>query len=227
LLLDPTPETYFVAMKPTVDELLARIPHDVRSPLLVISATAAVLRETVGDELRPAVDKILREAQRIDRMLENRTTAVRLAAGHQIKREWITVEELVGGAIARVEPLIGGRRVEHAVDAGAVAHVEARLVEIVIANLIDNAFRYAGGVLVIAGRSDAREAIVEVVDAGPGSAALAPTGPTSGLAVARAIVACHGGALEIIAREPGSMVRVRLPHAGVPPTLHADEEELD
>jgi K+-sensing histidine kinase KdpD len=201
------------------EDILTTIAHDVRSPLVVIQATAATLRETAPRELHAALDKILLESQRIDRMLANRTTAARLAAEPVLIREWITVEELVGNALVRMGALLGDRRVELAIEGNAVAHVEGRLVELAITNLVDNAIRHAGGVLVLAGRRSDGYVTIEVADAGPGFTSGERASCVSGLGVSRTIAAVHGGTLAIEPREPGTSVRLVLPYAEPRPTF--------
>ena len=201
------------------EEILTTIAHDVRSPLVVIQATAATLRETAPSELHAALDKILLESQRIDRMLANRTTAARLATDPTLIREWITVEELVSNALVRMGALLGERRVELAIDTNAVAHVESRLIELAIANIVDNAVRHAGGVLVIAGRREDGHVTIEVVDAGPGFTLGGRASSVSGLAISRAIAVVHGGTLAIEPREQGTSVRLVLPYAEPRPTF--------
>lgn len=207
------------------EAILATIAHDVRSPLVVISATAATLRETAPPSLHEALDKILLESQRIDRMLANRTTAARLARETTINREWITVEELASNALLRMGALLGERRIELAVETGAVAHVEGRLVELAITNLVDNAIRHAGGVLVIAGRREPGRVVIEVSDAGPGIATDTEDRPSlvSGLAVSRAIASAHGGALALVPRNPGTLVRLVLPYGEPRPIFEQAE----
>ena len=200
------------------EDILTTIAHDVRSPLVVIQATAATLRETAPRELQPALDKILLESQRIDRMLANRTTAARLATEPALVREWITVEELVSNALVRMGAVLGERRIELAIEPKAVAHVEGRLIELAITNIVDNAVRHGGGVLVIAGRHEAGHVTIEVVDAGPGFTA-SERPAVSGLAVSRTIAVVHGGTLAIEPREPGTSVRLVLPYAEPRPTF--------
>jgi two-component system osmolarity sensor histidine kinase EnvZ len=102
-----------------------------------------------------------------------------------------------------------------------------------IANLVDNALRYAGGeVDVIARRethSSGDEAIVEVMDRGPGipeserermkqpfarleQARSGAGGSGLGLAIVDRIAHAHNGRFELSAREGGGLVaRIRLP----------------
>ena len=201
------------------EDILTTIAHDVRSPLVVIQATAAALRETAPPALHAALDKILLESQRIDRMLANRTAAARLAADPMVTREWITVEELVGNALVRMGTLLGDRRIELAIDVNAIAHVEGRLVELAISNIVDNAVRHAGGVLAISARRENAHVSIEVSDAGRGFTHVERASVVSGLAVSRAIAVAHGGSLAIEARDHGMCVRLVLPYAEPRPTF--------
>lgn len=206
-------------------EVLNRIAHDVRSPLSVIVGTASALRDLAPDPAQRGLDKIIDEAHRVVRILDNALAATRLAHEPAVIREWIPVEELIGGALARVEAALRGRRVELAMEPTCLAHVELALVELALVNLLDNAIRHAGGVLVVAAREEAAATVLEVTDAGPGFAERAGR-VEHGLGVVRAVVRAHGGALEILARgaDPdmhGTTVRMRLPFGECRPDLES------
>lgn len=204
----------------------ATIEHDLRGPLSVIAGTASALRATAPPDEHAALDKIISEAWRLDRMLENRVVAARLVDGHVPRREWVPLEELVGNTLARAGTLADGPHLALAIEPGALAHVEGRLCELVLANLIDNAIRHARGIRMIRGHADATRATFEVDDLGPGfdPPPIRP-GAVTGLGVVRAIAAAHGGTFMLIARESGTTARVDLPHAAVRPTFGPGAEE--
>src|SRR5687767_14632573 len=188
----------------SMHDQLAAIAHDLRAPLTVIAGTAAALRRTASSDSRAALDKILHEAQRLGRMLENRLAAVRLQSDAHLDREWVAIEELAATALARLEASLGDRRVEVAIGGDAIGHLDARLGELVIGNLVDNAARYSplSSPIVIAARRADDELVIEVEDGGPGLPRGIKLGDADlargkGLAVCRAVAVAHGGALEI------------------------------
>src|SRR5688572_18116492 len=93
-------------------EQLAAIAHDLRAPLTVITGTAAALRRSAPEPLHIALDKILTEAHRLGRMLENRVAAARLQADVALEREWTPIEDLAGAALLRLEASLAAHRVE-------------------------------------------------------------------------------------------------------------------
>jgi two-component system, OmpR family, sensor histidine kinase KdpD len=212
---------------------LSAIAHDLRAPLTVIAGTAAALRRTATDESQAALDKILHEAQRLGRMLENRLAAVRLQDDKPLSREWVAIEELAATALARLEALLADRQVEVAIGSDAIGHIDARLGELVISNLVDNAIRYspATSSLLVAARRGDGEVLIDIEDAGPGLPPQVKLGDAElargkGLAVCRAVAVAHGGALEIERREGGgTRVRVRIRDGAKRPEIEPEGGE--
>jgi|JI10StandDraft_1071094.scaffolds.fasta_scaffold04797_12 K+-sensing histidine kinase KdpD len=215
--------------------LLSSVSHDLRTPLAVITAAATSAADPAVPVAARAelLESVVAEARRLERMLANLLQLTRVETGIVPHREWIPLEELVGGALTRLESWLGDRPVEVAVGELAVP-VDPVLFELVLINLIENAFKHgAPPVTIAARRVDGPPATIEIeiLDRGPGvpagaedrvfdkffRAGSAP-GAGLGLAVVRALVTAHGGRVSAHQR-PGGGARfvLELPVVDAPP----------
>jgi two-component system sensor histidine kinase KdpD len=224
--------------------LLSSVSHDLRTPLAAITGAASGLLEepppppAIARELSSTV---LEEAERLNRLVGNLLDMTRLESGSlKPKREWHSLEEIVGSAVARVERYAGERRLEVSVAPDLpLVRLDGVLVEQAIVNLLENAIRHGGrgGGVSVAARREAQAAVVEVSDEGPGfppedaerlfdkfyRAAGGP-GVGLGLAIARAIVTAHGGQIRAERREPrGARFVFTLPLDDSPPAPPAED----
>ena len=157
------------------------VSHELRSPLTTLSASVAVL-QAHRDELEPRAQRALSlldaDLDRFRRMVDDLLEISRFDAGSaELALDDVDPVELVRHALAGASPAAGAD-VPVDVDPRAAAlrlRVDKRRFERVVANLVDNAARYAGGVrrvLVLPGRpgGDGRVGSVRVVieDNGPG-----------------------------------------------------------
>ena len=153
---------------------------------------------------------------------ENILQLARLSSGNAtLRRDWESVEEMVGAAIRRFRNR-GEQRIRAQVDAGLpLLHVDAVLIAQVLANLLENAVRHAPPETPIdvsaRGRDD--EIIVAVEDRGTGLGAGDPArlfdkfhrgvgepahgGVGLGLAICKVIVELHGGRIGANNRRDG------------------------
>jgi len=132
--------------------------------------------------------------------------------GVRLNKEWFPLEDIVGSALTRLEPLLREHTVITVVPADIpLVHVDGVLVEEVLVNLLENAARYTptGSTIEIRAGATPEGARVEVLDNGPGLKAGAETrlfdkfvrdrpdtdrrGTGLGLAICRAIMRLHGG----------------------------------
>jgi two-component system sensor histidine kinase KdpD len=223
--------------------LLASVSHDLRSPLSTIIGSAESLdiyaeRLSAPDKAQLARD-ILQEGQRLDRYIQNLLDMTRLEHGVPVlEREWIGVDELVGGAVRRLARAHPGQSVELAIPAGLpLVRVNASLLEQALFNALDNAARYAptGTPVRVEAEADEIELRIRVSDSGPGIPVgerervfdmfhrishgdRSANGTGLGLAICRGILLAHGGSVEVRATDvPGATLEFRLPLA-TPPT---------
>ena len=181
---------------------------------------------------------------RLNRLVTNLLDMTRLESGSlQLNRDWHSLEELVGSALARVAAGLGGRTVRVGVPVDVpLVPVDGVLIEQALVNLLENALKYTdppGPIDVAAGVEDGT-LVVEVADEGPGlpagdeervfekfyRAASGQRGFGLGLPICRAIVTAHGGRIWAERRKPrGTRFRFTLPLGRTPPPAREDDGE--
>ncbi len=217
--------------------LLRSVSHDLRSPLMTILTSASALSRpdlSLEDADRAELlAGILSEAQRLDRLVSNLLDLSRLQAGAAVPAPEVwAADSLVVQALSSLGQ--AADRVDVTFSAASPAvRVDANQIERALANLIENAIKYspdhAARVVVSA---TAREALVRVIDHGPGLApeditrVFAPFqrgsvgdvgGAGLGLAIARGFAEANGGRVwaESLAGQGATFV-LALPIADVP-----------
>jgi two-component system, OmpR family, sensor histidine kinase KdpD len=184
---------------------------------------------------------IVEEAERLNRLIRNLLDMTRLDSGTvKVKKEWSSLEEVVGSALSRTDSKLAEREVvvELAPDLPLIPF-DAILIEQAIINLLENAAKYSQGTIelhacVETGSDGKPEVVVEIADRGPGipqgqelrvfekfHRAVregSPAGAGLGLAICRAIMAAHGGRIWAENRPGGgASFRFALPISGEPP----------
>jgi two-component system sensor histidine kinase KdpD len=227
--------------------LLSSVSHDLRTPLATITgAVSSLLQDTsLGDASRRELQEaIYEEAVRLNRLVTNLLDMTRLEAGSmQLNRDWHSLEELIGSALARLEPSLKGRAVRVRIPADLpLVPADGVLVEQALVNLLENAVKYTAPDCPIEVTARAADGVltVEVADEGPGlpagaeervfekfyRAESAQRGFGLGLPICRAIVTAHGGEIRAERREPrGTRFLFTLPLGATPPPAQEDDHE--
>lgn len=228
--------------------ILSSVSHDLRTPLATISGAASSLAEGPG-ELNAAARQdlarsIYREADRLDRLLKNLLDMMRLEAGAvRLSKEWHSLDEVIGAALARLEARLPDHTVRTALQAKLpLLLVDGVLMEQVVINLVENAVKYApaGTIIDIIASATDQRVLVEVADRGPGIAvgeeslifdkfyrgtSAREGGVGLGLTICRGIVEAHGGRIWAENRPGGgAIIRFVIPLPDEQPTIH---EETD
>ena len=207
--------------------LLASISHDLRTPLAVIAGAGSTLAEH-GAELDETTRLSLArsvetKAREVSELVSNVLDLMRFESGQVVlRRDWQTLDDLVGAALQRLDSKLAGYPVELRIPAELPpVHVDATLIVQVFANLFDNVAKYTplGTCVSVSAAADGPYVRVMVEDNGPG---LPPGDPARlfdkfqrgngegtvvgvglGLAICQAIVSAHGGQIEALRRAGG------------------------
>lgn len=218
--------------------LLAAVSHDLKTPLTAIIGLAGTLERDPSPQIRHELTSVIREeAEQMHRLVINLLEMARLqSGGTELRKEWHSIEEVVGSALHQLRlPLSRhGVRTDVPTDLPLV-EFDALLIERVLVNLLENAAKYtaSGSHIRISARHTGTELVVTVEDDGPGLPSKDPerlfepftrggsepalSGVGLGLALSRIIVEAHGGKIQAENRlEGGARFRFILP-AGIPP----------
>ena len=221
--------------------LLSSISHDFRTPLASIIGAASTLNDDSGklDDAgrRDLVATIEEESRRLHRLVGNLLDLTRLTQGPvQLKRQWLALEEIVGGVLQRLRDALAGREVAVGVPRDLpLVHADEVLLEQLLFNLVENAIKHAPhGAIEISAEAMQAAIGVTVRDHGPGlppgeeqrvfekfhrgQVEAAQSGFGLGLTICQVIVEAHGG--RISARnlpDGGAEVRFSLPRDATPP----------
>ena len=148
--------------------------HELRTPLAALRAQAQVARGASDDRERiRALDNVIAGCDRAAHLVDQLLTLARLEPAHaQVAHADVALAPLVQAAIAEATPAALDKDIDIELTEGAPAHVQgdARLLGILLRNLLDNAIRYSprgSTVTVDVGRDDGR-ARLTIRDHGPG-----------------------------------------------------------
>jgi two-component system, OmpR family, sensor histidine kinase KdpD len=231
-------------------EIASKLAHEIRGPVSTLrglASTALAHYDGLSDEERREFLGLIRhEAERLEATVEQIAIALRLDAGSL--RFDIVRQDLVGPLRTAVDPVdVGEHPLEVETPPELEASFDAKHVATVVGQLLRNAAVYSppDAPISITLRREGSDALLEVVDRGPGVpperreevferfAGWRPIGyeavpgPGLGLFISRAIVEHHGGTISITdGPQGGTMLSVRLPLEGARGTAGDDAPDL-
>jgi two-component system, OmpR family, sensor histidine kinase KdpD len=208
--------------------VLRSVSHDLRSPLTAITAAAGGLEsDTLSPEARTELASVIAaESARLSRLVDNLLDLSRLQAGGvEPRADWCSLDDMIRVALDSVQPPPGGFDVQLDADL-PLLRLDAAQVERALANVLDNASRYAGDEPVtIRARGTGRQLLLRIGDRGPGIAreklerifepfhgAGEHAGSGLGLAIARGFLEANGARIraESLPRQ-GTTIVITLP----------------
>jgi two-component system phosphate regulon sensor histidine kinase PhoR len=230
-------------------DFVANVSHELRAPVSIIQANTETLLSGALDEpaqARRFLDAVRRNAERLGQLISDLLDISRIDAGkYKIQMCPLSVASVAHAVSKSVAEACRRRAVVLEIDAPAELRVraDARALEQVLVNLVDNAIKYGpeGGCVGLAAREQGEMVRIEVRDEGPGIAPhqrglvferfyrVDPGGSRQmggtglGLAIVKNLTEAMGGDVGVDPREPnGSVFWVLLGNGGAQPSSPAD-----
>ncbi|ATE60820.1 sensor histidine kinase [Thauera sinica] len=227
------------ALEADRNRVLRHVSHELKTPLASLREGIALLRDgTIGPledgqrEVAAILDQNARLLQaRIEQLLDFH--AVQFDAA-RLMREPVDARGIADQVAAdqRLPARAKGVRLEVDGSAGSL-HADAAKLETALSNVVANAIAYApaGSVVRVALNRDGGKVVIDCIDDGPGippaeldrvfepffrgsiAAARPNKGNGLGLAIARELVAAHGGTIAALPAARGAHFRMELPDA--------------
>jgi two-component system, OmpR family, sensor kinase len=221
-------------------EFVADASHELRTPLTSIHANLELLQaEGVGSEDdRQAVDSALSSTKRMSGLVSDLLLLARADAGRRAATKELDLAAIAAGALEEVQPLAGTSRIESRLEGPLPLEGNPDELHRLVRNLLENAIRHTPEktTVELTARRDGDEALLEVLDDGPGIPAdmeddvfdrfvrgegpadtAAGGGSGLGLAIVRAVAEAHGGTVSAgRSTYGGARFSVRLPLQRVP-----------
>ncbi|MEM7306387.1 MAG: ATP-binding protein [Planctomycetota bacterium] len=230
-------------------DFVANVTHEMRSPLSSILGYAETLaddRDAVSSEGRDHVERIVRNARRLDDIIRDLIELSRLEHATAPEAEPTNVEELVRGAVEAIQDRADEKRIDVRIEVADLPprlQVDPGLLHQALSNLLDNAVKYTpeGGRVRVSGATreggpgDAAQLTLAVEDSGPGippehvtriferfyrvdtARSRAIGGTGLGLAIVKHAAALHGGQVRVDSSPgDGTTFYLELPVAPTP-----------
>ncbi|UMP03647.1 HAMP domain-containing sensor histidine kinase [Amycolatopsis sp. EV170708-02-1] len=222
------------AMEADARRFVADVSHELRTPLAAMNAVTDVLdedAETLPPDTAVAARLVSGETRRLTRLVQDLVEISRFDAGRAelVLDEWDLATAIRDSLDAR-----GWRDGEGLVTdlpEGVLARVDRRRLDLIVANLVGNAFRHGAAPVEVRLRDDGGEVTLTVEDHGPGidpavlphvfdrftkadTARARSEGSGLGLAIALENARLHGGDITAADSGHGARFVLRLPAGG-------------
>jgi heavy metal sensor kinase len=217
-------------------QFTADVSHELRTPLTAIRSVGEVgLREHRADaEYRSIIGSMLEEADRLASLVDRLLTLSRAEMGvSKLSREDIDLRGLAEEVVSHLSVLAEEKKQSIAVECSGSPHASGDrfVIRQAVINLVDNAIKFSptGGRIRIRVAETPREAVLDVIDSGPGierdahtkifdrfyraaTATSASPGSGLGLSIAKGAIEANAGRLTLESSAAGgSTFRISLP----------------
>src|SRR5213083_2953028 len=222
------------------NRFLRHVSHELKTPLTALREGAELLHDEVAGPLVPTqaqVVSIMRDnSVKLQRLIEELLDYQRaLHAAASLEVRLVELDDLVREAARSHELAAQAKGLRLTIEAQpATLEADPQKLRSIVDNLISNAVKFTppGGTISVRARALAGEAVIEVMDSGPGVPAeeresifnlffrgrtkseSSVKGSGLGLAIARELVEAHGGQIAVVGGTRGGHFRVTLPRRG-------------
>jgi signal transduction histidine kinase/streptogramin lyase len=123
------------------------VSHDLRAPLRAIDGFSRMVMEDQGDKLDPDgrdnLQRVRAAAQRMGQLIEDLLKLSRITRS-ELHRETVDLSAIVASVAAELQKMEPQRQVEFVIQPGITACGDLRLLQIVMENLLGNAWKFTG-----------------------------------------------------------------------------------
>lgn len=232
------------------DALIGSVSHELRTPLASIVGSASILAQSPAikrdEHLLSLAQVVHKEADRLNSDIQNLLDATRISSeGIRPRLEWMDLEDIMNGALARKQGLFAGRHVSVEVeDDLPLVYVDSAMLENSLSQIIGNALKYSPSAtpISISAAQNGNTLQIKVTDQGEGLAsgeaekmferfyrsprhANVVPGSGLGLWIARSLTEAFGGRIRAFSPGPGhgTTLQIDLPILSQP----ASDERTD
>jgi signal transduction histidine kinase len=215
--------------------------HELRTPVTVGRGFAELIRDAQpGSQAGQDAIIVLDELDKLERIAARLLTLARMDERSAVRPSVVPLGALLERTVTRWRA--AANREWRLCPTPAVVMADPQRIETALDSLIENAVRYTeeGGRIGLAAHPDGESVVVEVRDNGPGipdgelayifesfRSGSSRGGTGMGLAIVKAIVEAHGGAVSAENLPGGgASFRLRLPAQGPPPPVAAEQDRL-
>ena len=217
-------------------QFLLSVSHELRTPLTSVRGFAEAIADGAAPDDRRAAEVIGAEARRLERLVADLLDLAKLEArSFSLHIEVVDVAEVVADTVGGFQPAAtaAGLSLEVVGDAGRplVAKADRERLAQVVANLVENALKFAASRITVEAAGAGGEVVVAVSDDGPGlppddvphvfdrlfqssRPAARQAGSGLGLAIVAELAGAMGARVRVESQPGATRMAVHLPAAG-------------